>query len=104
MNKCQENLSHLQCSLDTLFDEESKIWGHYLFIHLFQESLAMYVKAYEEGKSKRPFDSTTCILVEKKKGQGYNRQLSRFQLLHECVNTYKDACGGNKERDLANVL
>ena len=52
----------------------------------------MYVKAYEEGKSKRPFDSSACILVEKKKGQGYNRQLSRFQLLHECVNTYKDAC------------
>ena len=93
VNKGRKNLSHLQCSLDTLFDEEGKIWGHCLFIDLFQESLAMYVRAYEEGKSKRPFDSSACILVEKKKGQGYNRQLSIFQLLHECVNTYKNACG-----------
>ena len=58
----------------------------------------MYVRAYEEGKSKRPFDFSACILVEKKKGQGYNRQLSRVQLLHECVNTYKDACGVIKKR------
>ena len=58
----------------------------------------MYIKAYyEEGKSKRLFDSSTCILVEKKKSQGYNRQLSKFQLFHKCVNTYKDACGVTKK-------
>ena len=57
----------------------------------------MYVRAYEEGKSKRPFDSSACILVEKKKGQGYNRQLSRFQLLHEYVNIFKNACGMTKK-------
>ena len=52
VNKGQENLSCLQCSLNTLFDEENKIWDHCLFIDLFQESLAMYIRTYEEGKIK----------------------------------------------------
>ena len=34
--------------------------------------------------------------MEKKKGQGHNRLLSRFQLLHECKHTYVDAFGVTK--------
>ncbi len=88
--------SYLRSPLDTLFSEDSKVFGHCLLIDSCSENLAKYVSAYVKGKTKRPFETSACILVEKKKGQGYNRLLSRFQLLHECKHTYVDACGVTK--------
>lgn len=65
-------------------------------IDLFSQSLAIYIRAYKEGKS-RPFDISACILVEKKKSQVYNNQISSFQLLYACVYIYTDAFGVTKE-------
>ena len=88
--------SYLRSPLDKLFDEDSKVFGHCLLIDSYSENLAKYINAYVKGKSKRPFETSACILVEKKKGQGHNRLLSRFQLLHECKHTYVDASGVTK--------
>ena len=44
---------------------------------------------------KTPFETSACILVEKK-GQGHNKLLSTFQLLHECKHTYIDDFGLTK--------
>ena len=94
-------LPYLHSSLDTLFDEDSSVYGHCLLLDHFLENLANYIPAYEKGKSKRPFETSACILVKKKKGKvkdkNDNRQLSRFQLLHECEYTYGDAFGLTKK-------
>ena len=89
--------SCLRSPLDTLFDEDSKVIGHCLLIDSYSENLAKYINAYVKGKSKRPFETSACILVEKKKGQGHNRLLSRFHILHECKHTYVDAFGLTKK-------
>ena len=86
---CQ--FSNLRSPLDTLFSEDSKIFGHCLLIDSYSRNLTKYIGAYVKGKSKRPFGTSACILVEKKKGQGHNKLLSGFQLLHECKHTYVDA-------------
>lgn len=94
-------LPYLHSSLDTLFDEDSSVYGHCLLLDPFLEDLANYIPAYKKGKSKRPFETSACILVKKKKGKvkdkNDNRQLSRFQLLHECEYTYGDALGLTKK-------
>jgi hypothetical protein len=88
--------SYLRSPLDKLFDEDSKVFGYCLLIDSYSKNLAKYINAYVKGKSKRLFETSACILVEKKKGQGHNRLLSRFQLLHECKHTYVDAFGVTK--------
>lgn len=91
LNKECLEFSYFQSSLDILFEGESRVWSHCMLNDLYCKSLAMYIRTNKESKSRRPFDTSDYILVEKKKGQGYNRQLSRFQLLHECIYIYEDA-------------
>jgi hypothetical protein len=58
-------LSYSQRSLELLF-EEANVFGCCLFLNLMYESSSIYVRAYEKGKSERPFESSACILMEKK--------------------------------------
>jgi len=59
-------LPYLHSSLDTLFHEDSSVYGHCLLRDHFFENLVNYILAYEEGKSKRPYETSACILVFKK--------------------------------------
>ena len=95
--------SYLRSPLDTLFSEDSKVFGHCLLIDSCSENLAKYVNAYVKGKNKRPFETSACILVEKKKCRGH-KLLSRFQLLYECKHSYVDAFGLTKKNHIASVL
>ena len=58
--------SYLRSPLDTLFSEDSKVFSHCLLIDSYSKNLAKYTIAYVQGKSKRPFETSVCILVKKK--------------------------------------
>jgi hypothetical protein len=53
----------ISTSLDTFFDEDSSIYGHYLLLDPFLEKLANYIPTYKKEKNKKPFEISTCILV-----------------------------------------
>jgi hypothetical protein len=60
-------LPYLHSSVDIFFDEDSSIYGHCLLLDPFLENLTNYISTYKKGKSKRPFENRTCILVKRKK-------------------------------------
>ena len=89
--------SNLWSPLDAFFYCRFQGFGRCLLINSYSKNLAKYINAYVKGKSKKSFTTSVCILVEKKKGQGHHRLLSRFQSLHECKHTYVDAFGLTKK-------
>lgn len=67
--------SYFRSPLDTLFCEDSKVFGYCLLIDSYSKNLNKYVSANMKGKTKKFFETSAFILVEKKKGQGHKRLL-----------------------------
>lgn len=67
--------SYIRSPLDTDFNEDSRVLGYCLLINLYSKNLAKYVRGYITGKVKELFETSACILMKNREGQGHNRFL-----------------------------
>ena len=70
----------LRCSLDEFLDEN--VAGHAMLINVPTSEMLQCVKHYMACKQERPWDTSACFVIPKRKGP-WTQALSGFHFLHE---------------------